>query len=266
MPDELTLDFTTDELYLLYSFFGPAIAFGLGEPYLGKFIEEIEAAQRTAQQSLAARDLIRLAENGEITVDAVLAKMIETCAQPSHTLIVTTQRRDYHQVIRYLRFGPEMLVEHMPLDATTHRLVALPPAAGYTRLAKILHLDEQGAAPGSAFSLEEQELFQARDAVFRRDPLEAERILSAAGLPEPQPEQLVRALSNALSNSSIAILANRNGSDAQHVGGIGILESAEGLWSMNLQPNAKKTRFEFVPSSAAEIAARVQGILPLRQV
>lgn len=263
MPDELSLEFTTDELYLLYSFFGPAIAFGLGEPYLGKFIEEIEAAQRAALQSLVARDLIRVSENGETTIDEVLAKMIETCAQPSGTIIiVTTQRRDYNKVTHYFHFGPEILVQHTPRDATLHRLVALPPDAGHARLTKILHLNGQRAAPGRAFSLDEEKLFQARDAVFNNNLAKAQRILAADGLPESQTQQLVHMLTDAVCNASVAVINNRSTLDAPLVAGVGVFESADGLWAMNLLRSEKTTRIEFVPSSAAEIAVRLQTLLP----
>lgn len=264
MPNELSLEFTTDELYLLYSFFGPAIAFGLGEPYLGKFIEEIETAQQAARQSLVARDLIRLAENGATEMDEALAKMIQTCAQPSDTLIVTTQRKNYNQVIHYFHFGPEILVEHTPRETANHRLVAMPRAAAYARLKKILHLNGQPAAPSGAFSLDEAKLFQARDAALHDNLAEARQALDQAGLAEPHAQQLLRSLANAVSNASIAVIANRSVSDAPQVKGLGIFESAEGLWALNLQPGEKETRIEFVPSSAAEIANRLETLVPLR--
>ncbi len=262
MPNELSLQFATDELYLLYSYFGPSIAFGLGEPYLGKFVAEIDVAQRAALQSLAARDLIRVSDNGEVIIDEVLAAMIQTCAQPSETLIVTTQRHGYNQVFHYFHFRADLLVEHIPRDAAQHRLVAVPPNAGYTRLVKILHLNGQRAAPGRAFSLDEEKLFQARDAVRSGNLAEAQRVLAAAGLVDSQAQQLVRALSNAVSNASVAVVANRHVSDAIAINGIGIFESAEGMWAMNLNAQEKKTRIEFVPSSAAETASRLRMLLP----
>ncbi|GIL15516.1 MAG: hypothetical protein BroJett039_06890 [Chloroflexota bacterium] len=261
MPAQLSLEFTADELYLLYSFFGPALAFGLGEPYLGKFIEEIEAAQRAALESLVARDLIRVDENHQVMMDEVLAKIIQTCAQPSATIIITIQRRTYNQVIHYLNFGPEMLVQHTPLASHQHRLVALPPDAGLARIAKILHLNGQSAATGDSFSIDQEKLFQARDAVFNNNLANAQQILAASGLSESQTRQIARALTNAISNSSTVILANRNAPDTPHVNGIGVLDSPEGLWAMNLHPHEKETRIEFVPSSAAEIFRRLHTLI-----
>jgi hypothetical protein len=261
MPNELSLEFTTDELYLLYSLFGPALAFGVGEPYLGKFIEEIEAAQRAALDSLIARDLIRVVENDQVMLDEVLAKIIQTCAQPSATIIITIQRRAYNQVMHYLNFGPEMLVQHTPRASHQHRLVALPPDAGAARVAKILHLNGQSAAAGSAFAIDQEKLFQARDAVFNNNLADAQHILATSGLSQSQAQQLARALTNAISNSSTVILANRNSPDAPHVSGIGILDSLEGLWAMNLQPHDQETRIEFVPSSAAEILERLHTLM-----
>ena len=91
MPDSISFRFSLIELTYLYRLVGPCLAFGIGDPYLGKLAEEIDATEAGARQSLKARDLVREVD-GKLALDEVLAAMMQTCAHPTHTALLTIDR------------------------------------------------------------------------------------------------------------------------------------------------------------------------------
>lgn len=257
------IEFTTDELYLLLGMFGPCVSFGVPNPYLGKFIEEIKVAQNEAQASLLERHIVQQIDDQQVALDEVVAKIIETCARPDHTAIVTAQISSTARRMFYIHFTSELVVEHAVVDSDHHQLT---PYTGHAeivgRLSQLLHLNGQKAAPGGCFTIEEKLLLDARDAYAKKGKRKIEGNLVQAGLKLEQANLLTGAFSNPIANSSVVVLVNREDGEKQHVTGLGMLESARGAWLLLLSGDAKAPRVEFIPSTAPEIRTRLDELLP----
>lgn len=263
MKSEFSLEFTTDELYLLLGLFGPCISFGIPNPYLGKFIEEIEAAQNEARTSLLERGIIQQIDDQQIALDEVVAKIVQTCASPDHTAIVTTQVSSTARHMFYIHFTPGLVVEHAALDAIHHQLIPYPGHAEVVeRLSQLLHLNGQKAAPGGCFTIDEKLLLDVRDSYARKGKKEIEGTLLQAGLKREQANLLLGAFGNPIANSSVVVLVNREDGEKQHVTGLGMLESAIGAWLLLLGGDAASPQVEFIPSTAPEIQTRLDELLP----
>jgi hypothetical protein len=263
MGSSNTFEFVTDELYLLLGFFGPCISFGLGEPYLGKFAEEIESAMSQAQNSLIEHGYVRVRENGEVAIDEGIAKIIKVCAHPDHTAIITTQKTGKPKQILYIHFSPDLLVEQSSQVKDKHRLVPIPSRDEMlVRLIKQLHLNGQSPAEDGRFRLPEKALFEARDLIGEGHKRKASKCLEEAGLSEKHTKILVHALGTPSSNSSVAVVINRDEPDIQHVNGLGVFESEKQMWALLPIPDPKGNQVEFIPSSAQEIEARLRDLMP----
>jgi hypothetical protein len=257
------LDFTTDELYFLLGYYGPCISFGLGEPYLGKFAEEIEQATSKAQHSLAEDGYLHRAEDGTYSIDDAIVKTIRVCAHPNHTAVIATQKANKPKQIFYLHFSHELLVEQSCVGKDKHRLLPLPNrSAALERLTEQFHLKGQTAADGGRFQLPETTLFETRDLIRKGHTRKASKLLTDAGLTQKHSQTLIRALEAPSSNSSVAVVINRDEPDTQHVNGLGIFESEKKMWALVSMPTKKGNEVEFIPSSASEIEARLRDLLP----
>ncbi|WP_455387527.1 hypothetical protein [Petrachloros mirabilis] len=263
MSAEALVEFTTDELCLLLGLFGPCISFGVPNPYLGKFADEIETAQTVARDSLLGRDVIRLINEREVALDEVIAKILQTCAHPAHTAIVTAQISRTARQMLYIHFTPDLVVEHAVVELNRHQLI---PYSGHVaiveRLSYLLHLNGQKAAKGEGFTVDEKLLLDVRSSVAKKGNKKIQGTLVEAGLNVEQADMLVRALGNPIANSSVVVLVNREDGEKQHVTGFGMLESALGTWLLLLKNGVGTPRVEFIPSTAREIQTRLDTLLP----
>jgi hypothetical protein len=257
------MEFTADELYLLLGLFGPCISFGVPNPYLGKFAEEIEAAQTAARASLLRRDVIRQMNEREIALDEVIAKIIQTCARPAHTAIVTVQISRTARQMLYIHFTPDLVVEHAVVESNRHQLTPYPDhAAIVERISHLLHLNGQKAAEGGSFTIDEKLLLDVHSSVAKKGKKKIKRTLIEAGLKVDQADLLLSALGNPVANSSVVVLVNREDGEKQHVTGLGMLESTLGAWLLLLKGVADAPQVEFIPSTAREILTRLDSLLP----
>lgn len=261
----LSLDFSTQELWFLFSLFGPAVILGVENPYLGWLMDEREEAQKDALHTLVDRDLVRILADDEIAVDDVLARMIEVCANPRHSLILHAQGANASGIgeRRFVHYGGKLLVEHAILDVQQHRLTAIKDnTALIDYITPLLRLDTSARSEGERFKVNEKTLFEARELCENKKDQEALSLLRESGLDDKIASALVNTLNGPVSNSAAVVVVNRIERDTQHVRGMAILEGEQDVWMMRPYDRNGSAYVEFTPADAKTLKERLAAILP----
>lgn len=261
----LSLAFSSQELWFLFSLFGPGVVLGMENPYLGWLMEEREAANREALRSLVDRGLARVVSDDEIDLDDVLAQMVQVCVQPLHSLILHAQKASPTPAAerRYVHWGETLLVEHRLMSEDRHRLTALPDQdALVPRLENVLRLNTPVRSDGEDFVIKEDVLFQAGQRCSNGENKMALALLEDAGLQEDTAARLVKALTSPVANSAAVVVVNRAERDTHHVRGMAVLEGEEDLWMMMPFEHNNAAYVRFVPAGAQELRDKLLAILP----
>lgn len=254
---------STHELYLLCSALGPSVMVGIPNPFWGALADEVRIQTEFALHSLINRGLIHVALEGEIAVDHVLALMIEACMKSDNVIVVTRQTESAAPQYAYIHVTPEFIVEHEEIDKEAHQLrVMVDRTAAIERLGEYFFLKDKNAAKSGKFKLQETTLFQARELVKNGNTEAARYLLLSAQLDLEQTDSLIQGLVNPVSNSVAVALVNRNRPSLQYVKGLGVLDTRDGMWSLHSRPTPDGNIIEFTPSSADEIKARIEDLIP----
>ena len=263
--DHLSLEFSTQELWLLFSLFGPAVILGVKNPYLGWLMDEREEAQKDALLMLVDRDLVRVVSEDEIAVDDVLTQMVDTCVSPRHTLILQTQGADASENgrQRFIHYGSHMIVEHATLSAQQHHLTAIKDnSVLIDYITPLLRLDTLAQSKGKRFQVEEKILFEARKLCENKSDQEALSLLLESGLDDKVASALVSTLNGPVSNSAAVVVVNRVERNTQHVRGMAILEGERDVWIIRPYDRNGSAYVEFTPANAEILKRRLIAILP----
>lgn len=260
---QLSIEFSSDEFWLLLQQFGPAVALGIKNPHLGWLIEEIEEADRNALRSLVDRGIVRVVSKNQIELDDALAAMIKTCAHPRHTLITQFQNADGANKQRYIHFGDNLIVEHMEFKRGHHRVTAIKhQGALVEHLDEVLRLSSTASSRGGKFKIPESTLFEARALCKDGETRKASTNLKKAKLSEEKAAMLAKALSKPVANSAFAMLCNQDKPQVQNVKGFALLEGEKDFWILLPHDNGDEKLVEFIPANSKLVKQRFLEILP----
>ena len=112
------------ELFFLSIQFEQVQVLGWKDPYKGWLIDEVEEDQLKAMDSLLKKDYIRKVASDEISIDQVLAAMIETCVLGEYALIISTEQSSGYHKQAMAHFKGDFIVEHVVVN-DGHELTAI---------------------------------------------------------------------------------------------------------------------------------------------
>lgn len=232
---------------------------GFPDPFGGWLTEEIEPALAAARDSLAARDVITLLDDGRIQVDPLAALVIRACGFSAASFLcnrtVGTETYTYA-----LHLTPDAAVEQIPSDGDTvgYELTVLATTEDVpARIVQFLGLADQGAAEALEGEVPEAVLTKARTLAAEQGEESAAACLAQAGLSQATALALARAFARGASGGSLAALRRLDQSWA--VDGIALLDGPDGLWLLRTGREGETVRVS--PATAKEAMAEVMRIM-----
>lgn len=247
------------EATFLASLLGADMLLGIQDPFLGWLTEEIEEAWEQTRQALADRRFIEVQPDGGIVMDIAVAALVGTWAFPEASFLLTFTPADGTQQRCSFHLTSNLGVEQSQADDATE-LTALEDAqAVYRRILQVFGLKDQLAAPGSRAALPEASLIEARACAVEGGEAAASRALQKAGLPEETAESLACTLTRAVANGALVALARRT--TTWEVGGLGLLEGANGLWCLRSFTRDGENWVEVTPCDAARARQEIRRLM-----
>jgi len=253
VSSDFDLTCSPQELFTLAALLGGQLLIGFPDPFPGWLTEEIQEAMVQSQQALVERDYLRQ-ENGEWRMDALVAALIGTLIAPSAVLLVTASAPSAQMQRQAFYARPPFLVQVTEAQEGYH---LHPLSEDRQALAAILNLWQVECTTPAAeesFSMPEKLLEQVRQALAQA-PAQAEALLRPYGA---SGEAFLRSLERARRNGALVVMRQRG---VWQVGGLGFLESENGLWRLrSFQSNAQDW-VECLPCSIAELWQEVAVLL-----
>lgn len=243
-----TITCTPTEATLLASLLGASTLLGVQDPFVGWLTEEIAEAWTRAQTALTARRVLTVETDGALTLDPAMGVLLHTWAFPLASCILTRSLPGGTAETRYFHIGQNLAVEQTQVDDAVE-VAALPDAtAVFGRIAHLLGIVAQRAAPGGRARLPEV-TFRAARAQATGDREVTVAALRGAGLTEETAYALAASLRHPVLHGALVALARRP--TAWEVGGLGLLDSAGGLWQLRAFTRDGTAWVEATPTDAA---------------
>jgi len=259
------LELDEDELWFLLSQYGSGIIVGVQDPYNGRQVEEIRAANETAFQSLVQRGILQLASENEVFLAEWIISLLGVCHHPVHSLIVQYQVAGGPLRRTFTHYGENLIVKLFETKPHHYYLRVVPDQEALLDLFDEALCSNTGSmSVGRGFQLTANALFIASDLCTKGDPQRAEKTLTSAGLQEEQAQRLTISLYKPVRNTSVIVIAQRNTAETQFVRGFSILEGADDLWIMDPYDENGEQVIAFIPANAEKVRARFLEILPRR--
>lgn len=257
MPtDELSVDFTTEELLLLAERCGvePPAGLTAGDT-LQLPAEYRQAIREQAEGALRARRV--LGEDGTEPVEAVVT-LLSVLGRPA---LLTTASIEQGGVVetRFYASNPDLAVEHRSLATSVHRLLPFATRDLLSRVLGFVDLRpvEPPAVPALVATVATLEACSTK--VAEHDHHAAVAVLTQAGAPSVTAEAFVEALKAKRASASVTILYRPE--DDKVAGGqlTWIDAGLRGLW---VSEATEGDRLEVIPRPAEEIAKELLSYLP----
>ena len=256
----ILISLSDQELYFLASQFGQVMVMGWDDPYKGWLIDEIEEDQLKAMDFLLKKDYIRKVSDKEISMDQVLAAIVETCVLGEYALIISSEQKGgFHRQLM-VHFKEDFIVEHVVVDEG-HELTAIRDQSLLEdRYQRELRLETKTKGSGESFSLLEDRVFDLEsDAADEQEIGENNSLHQGDG---ESIERLRKALEKPIANSSVVAIANRQDKYSRHVRGMAFLETEHDLWTMQPYDRNGKQWVEFSPADGEIIRKKFLELLP----
>ncbi len=259
----LTVQLSHNEQYFLVSQFGQVIIMGWEDPYKGWLIDELEEDQLKAKNSLLKKDYIRIVSEDEISIDQVLAAMIETCVFGDYALTISSEQKGGYHKQAMAHFKGDFIVEHVVVN-DGHELTAIQDQSQLeSRYQSELRLGTKVKGSGESFSILEDDLFSLEGSIKDGEIDRAKEALAEGDLEVESADKLIRTLNKPVANSSIVAIANRQDKYAKHVRGMAFLEGEKDLWIMQPYERNGKQWVEFTPADGNIIVEKFRQLLPV---
>lgn len=274
-PDEVSIDFSAEELAFLLEVLGHARLPLLGDdPFSYQGLEAGGAIRAATERSLVARRILSppwRSDDESPVLQTAVAQLLSLVARPG--LVAEVARQDAEVAQRwYLAALPEVSVEHAALPGGIHRLTPFPTTDFLLRVAALTGLAEQATdrdRPGGRhrFSVPGSALRLAGEAAAGGDQQAAARALAAAGVGSETAEAFTSALAEKSATVAVTILY-RPEPDLVEGGELAWIDAGErGLWTIPL-PEDEATAVGHDPLAwvsgvtRAELSAQLAGFLP----
>lgn len=227
----------------------------------------VESALASAEHSLAARGLLRSTADGQLEVHPTLAAMLETCARPLASVLITLRTREQPEQRVALFLGSTSLVEQtFPADgvqvfrqreaeALESCLSAHLPLSddAAPRSDEAALLSDNAALAARAVSFEHQPQLVEIMTLALEDPAAAARALEARGVATESAAELVETMRTARCNA--AIVALRAGTE--DAAGFALLAGDNGLWLLDSDPRPESDAVTATPAPAVAVRVRL---------
>ena len=274
-PDEVSIDFSAEELAYLLEVLGHTPLPLLGDDASSHHGPEVGAAIRAAtERSLVARRILSPSgqSDGEPAVlQTAVAQLLSLVARPG--LVAEIAKEDAEGTARwYLAALPEVSVEHAALSGGIHRLTPFPTADFLLRVAALTGLagsvpDHDRPVERHGFSVSTSALRRAGEAATGGDAQAAIRALTGAGVGSETAAAFTSALTEKNATVAVTILY-RPEPDLVEGGELAWIDAGpRGLWTVPL-PDDEATAVGHDPLAPvsevtrAELTAQLAGFLP----
>ncbi len=258
VPLNWSLSCSPGELYTLASLLGGEMLIGVPDPFPGWLTEEIQAAMEEARQSLTAREVLALRDDGQMVMDVAAAALVGTLVSPQAAFIITAAapEQPLRQVNLYYRAPLTVAMEGQDGD---WMLGFLPDTTAIARrVQELWHLGPQKVVRVSSFTLPEKEMERARQACALGEKEVLDR-LREAGVPPTSARAMARTLTAPRQNGAMVALCFRQG--VWDTGGLGILEGENGLWLLRSFSRQGANWIECIPRSGQQLMAEVETLV-----
>jgi hypothetical protein len=250
----ISLTFGYEEvLFLIHLLRIPPLS-GLDEdPLAGTPAEQVNAAMVGAERALRARGFIQVAPGEQpAAVYSPVIALLASCATAETTLLVTAETGDQPLEARYYHVTQHLAVERSFPQPGLHCFTGGPEFDGVSwRLLEFLHLDHQPQPDGSAGSISQAILEEARS-VASSDRLAAVTILQSSGLTETTAQVLAEALGNPVCIGMVSAVYSDPQRDPQ---GLGVVVAHRGVWLITSKE--EDGELGIFPVSGEEAAKRI---------
>jgi len=255
---------TSTELLYLASLRGGRSIIGINDPLRGLSEAEVETELLRARDALAARRFLVVGNDGRITLDYDVARLVDAVARPRRTFfafevtasaadaVTSGQRRVFHirgsvavEIVAELGREP---VEVVPVAGRAGVCDAV--------LAFFSVGDQPAAAGGVRTTVTQRAMHAAASLAAHRGAEACASVLRDAGAPEPSARALAVTLSQPLRNA--ALLALDASAPAGQTLALGLLAGANGLWRLRPFVDDEVPMIEVEPSSGPALAAAIR--------
>ncbi|MDQ2809065.1 MAG: ESX secretion-associated protein EspG [Chloroflexota bacterium] len=242
---------TATEATLLVSLLGAPTLLGLQDPFVGWLTEEITVAWERARAALVARRVLALGIDAALMLDPATGVLLHTWAFPVASYILTRTPAGGTTATHYFHMGPHLAVEQTQAgDDIT--VTGLPDrAAVVARVADLLGIVAQRAAPGGPATLPEAAFLAARAQGAAGERAAALVVLRRAAVGEETAQALAASLRRPVLHGALVALARRP--TAWEVAGLGLLDSAGGLWQLRSFTRDGTAWVEAIPTDAGAL-------------
>jgi hypothetical protein len=255
--DEVSIDFTTEELCCLAAWVGPSLGEAVGPP------RELEPALNDAvQRGLLAR---RIVVDGKLAEP--IAALFDVVCSPGLVVRGRSVTRGEAAAVFQLLALPEVAIQHVDRGDGLHRFTPFATSTLLFRVFDLLTLSETSSRQEHAFELAVEHLSQTLTLAEAGDREGAVRCLRREGVGGESADRFVAAFTGRIRQSAVTVLhAPEAGVSAG--GELDWMDAGElGLWVVPLdsRPELAEAAGETVEirtASADQIAATVLSFLP----
>jgi hypothetical protein len=223
----------------------------------------VEAALVAAEHALLARGLLReTAAGGLAVVDVELAAVLETCARPVASIVLSVRTpggEDDTLSSLHMAGEADAVVEHTLVAPGVHAFRTLHDGELVATLAAALGLDDAPAPDCPAGRLEHQRTLEVCMRLALQDEAAASDVLVQHGLEVVTARALARTMHSACSNGAFACLRH----DTGRADGFATLAGDNGLWLLVADPADDADGVTLTPSSAAAVRQRLASLCAL---
>jgi len=254
---KFAFNLTNDEYLLASGVLRVPLLLGNVDPFFNLSPGQIAVAMERARQSLQARQLVEVADTGEVAISPRLSALISVCAFPNYSLIATyTDARGMCDV-RFYHITTQLIVEDAVAEDGSHTLTQVSLASLAERVSAQFKLDSQPAAPANRCRLSRAALEQARNKAASSGAEAAAERLQAAGVGKHTAARLAHALARPVSNSALGVVSYVNEPPRPS---LGVLEATDGLWILRFTADGEQV--ECIPAEAAVIKQLIADSVP----
>lgn len=255
---EMTISCSIVDLFTLASLLGGEMLIGVPDPFPGWLTEEIDETMVAARQNLVERGYLTLHPNGQVVMDVVVAAQVGTLVAPQTVFLLTVAVPDQlsYQVAFYHR---SPLTVAMEKNGDEWRLQPLSELESIPeQIQKNWKIKAQKPVQVEPISLPKKYLELARDAISSGKESVQMR-LEESGIDTTSARALALTLMTPRRNG--ALVAMRPHQNTWEVGGLGVLESENGLWLLRSFTRQQDEWVELIPCSAKKLSAEIEVLL-----
>lgn len=253
---------STMELVYLAALLGADGLLGVDDPFSGQLRDEVAEGLARARNSLVARGLVAMSAAGTVAVARDLAAMVNACARPDASLLLThTDGTQTHRVRCFHQSGGKTVELSVGPDADS--ISVMTELAGPDEVAlrawRMLGLRDQAVPPGGPVTLSADALRAGRRAAAESGAAAGESFLAGEGVPPEAARGLAQALAEPIANGSAVAMCKRD--PEWDVTGFSFLHGIEGAWLLKPMRFGTTDSVEAVPVTGRQARAELDGLI-----